>query len=434
MRILPALFLLCACLLGQRTWIVHCTAGPGVDFTDLPPAVAAASPGDTILLTGDVSSCPAFAGFAGAVIDKPLSIIGVSQWDGVDIRGLIEIRGIQAGERVLLADFSIQPPLNISGPHGLYVHDCAGSVHLQWLYYRPNGFTGGRAHFVDCANLTMNWCELGAPGSSLPWFSTPAPSPLPEDSILFRRTNAVLRECPMGSEPAIFSGSPFGTQQPARGALWLENSNVTICDSYVVGADERRDPFMHSRLYWPQGYAIVQDGGSLTIGAATALYGGYYDNFVTGLVEGDAVLSTNNGTIVEDPVTVNTGCVCPLHQTRIVPTVFMERVYRNRTFRASVRGEPNDFALLGIGGYAPPGTSLPLVLGQLLIAPQGLTIVAAAQLSQYGSIPFTFYMHPAVPMDAVFAFQAGLLHANGSIELTVPAPFSVLWELGRPWP
>ena len=35
---------------AQRTWLVDSSGGPGVDFTDLPPAVAAASPGDTILL------------------------------------------------------------------------------------------------------------------------------------------------------------------------------------------------------------------------------------------------------------------------------------------------------------------------------------------------------------------------------------------------
>jgi hypothetical protein len=35
-------------LLAQRLWIVDSSSGPGTDFTDVPPAIAAANPGDTI--------------------------------------------------------------------------------------------------------------------------------------------------------------------------------------------------------------------------------------------------------------------------------------------------------------------------------------------------------------------------------------------------
>ena len=33
---------------AQRTWIVDKKGGPGVDFTDIPPAIAAATAGDRI--------------------------------------------------------------------------------------------------------------------------------------------------------------------------------------------------------------------------------------------------------------------------------------------------------------------------------------------------------------------------------------------------
>ncbi len=39
-----------ACLLLQNTWVVDDNGGPGVDFTDLPPAIAAAADGDLVLV------------------------------------------------------------------------------------------------------------------------------------------------------------------------------------------------------------------------------------------------------------------------------------------------------------------------------------------------------------------------------------------------
>ena len=33
---------------AQRTWVVDGAGGPGADFADVPPAIAAAAPGDTL--------------------------------------------------------------------------------------------------------------------------------------------------------------------------------------------------------------------------------------------------------------------------------------------------------------------------------------------------------------------------------------------------
>ena len=50
MRILPVVFALAANAASQSTWIVDDTPGPGVHFTSLPAAVAAAAIGDTLLV------------------------------------------------------------------------------------------------------------------------------------------------------------------------------------------------------------------------------------------------------------------------------------------------------------------------------------------------------------------------------------------------
>jgi hypothetical protein len=64
--------------LGQQTWLVNCQGGPGIDFTDLPQAVAAAAPGDTIWVFTTPTGCPGGANpwYTAPTIDKPLNILG----------------------------------------------------------------------------------------------------------------------------------------------------------------------------------------------------------------------------------------------------------------------------------------------------------------------------------------------------------------------
>ena len=95
---------------AQQIWNVHCNGGPGVHFTDLPPAVAAASPGDEIRVYRDLAqvSCPIpnFA-YTAPIIDKPLRIVGftvglVGGQNGVNLRGGMLIVGLGPGEEVVL--------------------------------------------------------------------------------------------------------------------------------------------------------------------------------------------------------------------------------------------------------------------------------------------------------------------------------------------
>lgn len=78
------------------TWIVDDGGGPGVDFTDLPPAVAAAVPGDVILVMP--------GSYSGFVLDESLTILGMGP--GVTVTGAVTIRDIQSGSATILADMS----------------------------------------------------------------------------------------------------------------------------------------------------------------------------------------------------------------------------------------------------------------------------------------------------------------------------------------
>ncbi|HLU38404.1 MAG TPA: hypothetical protein VK081_03410, partial [Planctomycetota bacterium] len=50
MRLLLAVLATAPAALAQRTWVVDVNNGPGTDFFDIPPAVAAAAPGDLIVV------------------------------------------------------------------------------------------------------------------------------------------------------------------------------------------------------------------------------------------------------------------------------------------------------------------------------------------------------------------------------------------------
>ena len=64
------LALLASPLCAQRTWIVDANNGPGTDFTDLPPALAAASSGDTLIVRP--------GNYQGGTTAKALRILGTA--------------------------------------------------------------------------------------------------------------------------------------------------------------------------------------------------------------------------------------------------------------------------------------------------------------------------------------------------------------------
>ena len=66
---LPSLALACLAFpLQASTWIVDVNSGPGTNFTQISAAVAAAAPGDTLLVRPGQ--------YANFVLDKPLAIVG----------------------------------------------------------------------------------------------------------------------------------------------------------------------------------------------------------------------------------------------------------------------------------------------------------------------------------------------------------------------
>lgn len=106
--------LLCMPLASQSTWVVD-SAGSG-QFVDIPPAIAAAAPGDRIVVLG-TSTYSAF------VVDRGVDVEAAAG----AVTPTIEVVGVPADARARVAGFRVQRQ---GGVRSVSVRDCAGAVLL----------------------------------------------------------------------------------------------------------------------------------------------------------------------------------------------------------------------------------------------------------------------------------------------------------------
>lgn len=154
-----AALLLAAPGLAQRTWIVAPQPGPGVDFTDLPPAIAVAAPGDRIEASGTSSL---LATYSSIFVDKALDI-EATQAARMDS---IRVENLPAGQLVRIAGFRcVTTPTNAAPDNCLLIRNCAGTVLLTNLDIRNS--TGDRIdgfRLENCAAVVLQ--DVTALGNS----------------------------------------------------------------------------------------------------------------------------------------------------------------------------------------------------------------------------------------------------------------------------
>lgn len=107
----------CGAIAAQTTWIVD--AAGGGHFTDIPPAIAAASPGDHIEVRGTAT-------YSAFVVDRGVDIFTRSR----AATPTIEVIGVPAGQHARVTGFDV--PLR-GGVVAVAVRLCAGSVLLADL-------------------------------------------------------------------------------------------------------------------------------------------------------------------------------------------------------------------------------------------------------------------------------------------------------------
>jgi hypothetical protein len=421
-------------VVGQRIWRVNYLGGPGVDFLDVPPAVAAASPNDVIWVYLDARS-PVAHYYTAPTIDKPIAITGFSTFgtpgtsypSGASLMGQIVITGIPAGGRVVLSDMSLhpvpppvnQPPL----PHGVVARDCAGDIVMDDLYYTSQGFANATFTFDRCANVILRGCQINLGG---------APIQLTDSSLLLSSTWVTW------VAPWLPGGQPSINYTQTREALRLRNSNATLIASRVDGVREfRLNPPSN---WWEKPGAIIESG-TLTIGPASLIRGGLFD---TGFVDpwGQPIWDFTNGYELLSPQ-AQVFCdrlgqyslhpYIPLRSPPAQPTTLHATyhgwIVANEQYQVWTAGPPNGFAILAAGSAAI--APLPLPVGTLAIDPSFLVVLGAAPLDSRGIATWTLHCPVYVPVSYLFAFQAGVLSPAGDIALTTASPFTVGWEHGR---
>jgi hypothetical protein len=123
------------------TWIVDDDGGPGVDFTDIAPAVAAAAPGDTLLILDGI--------YSTFELDKPLALVAQP---GAKVQGgpSCRVRDLPAGGVISISG------LAFGGLNWPIVENCAGTVVLDGLELLSSGLA-----ISASSDVRLRACSVG---------------------------------------------------------------------------------------------------------------------------------------------------------------------------------------------------------------------------------------------------------------------------------
>lgn len=270
---------------AQNLRRVNCDGDPAAHFTDLPAAVAAASPGDTIWAYRLVSgSCTAT--FTAPVITKPLRIFGfLADPSGIgptriNLRGPLVILGLGPGQRVEVAGFSV------SGHNGSVVQDvgaivafdCPGELLLDNVAVVSLGGPDTFVHFGRCANVVVRGCEMILGGSPITCI---------DSSVLF--TSTLVYHTP---PELIWSVAYAATTEGLR----VRASTVTLTGSVVRGSHRF---FSSPNWVWRPG--AVVESGQVRVGPASYLEGGRDTLWPGTSAPAYQILNPTVGSVVQDP-------------------------------------------------------------------------------------------------------------------------------------
>ncbi len=253
MRALLALAALAPASAAQaNVWVVDDTPGPGVDFADVAPAVAAASPGDLVLVKAGTYGAVTIVGGLALIAENGASVLVAS----------LTVENVPAGEQVLVRGIDVDGCLT-------RVRSCAGHVRFEDCTLGTVNplfpmFSDGQTRVEDSARVSFLRCTiLGACAIS-------APTILETGAALVVRSSQVhLFDCAIESGDffgagafvdrsfAFFSGCSieggFGWDgdcfsPPADGAagLWIDPGAdpeaVYLLDTTLVGGAGGADP------------------------------------------------------------------------------------------------------------------------------------------------------------------------------------------------
>ena len=368
---------------AQTTWTVN--AGGGAQFTSLAAAVAAAAPGDTIL----VQQPAMLEAVVGFTTDKGLTIVGEGGAVPIATGATpIEVVGLPAGQRFRMAGFTqIQ-----NGELRVRVQNCQGDVHLDNLRCREPDLFGPQGPSIrieGCANVTLRDVET---------FGLPA--------VGIAASRVTLTLCRLGKIGTGVGGGP---------CLYLNGAS----DVDVV---EPR--FDSGGTAVPIG---VDDLSALRVRGSTAAFVRSQSAFAVGT----PVLTAASSAVSFDPaVQLAPGLFQPLFHLSSGVSITMTSLPGSWCGRASPgqilsleTSAPVDAAVFQIIGRPMPAVATPL--GFLAIDPTlGFLFSLGSIVGGSGQVGTPLNLPASLPLGETFATQAIVLEGLG-IELGAPVVFTV---------
>ncbi len=244
---------------AQRTWIVDQYNGPGTNFTDLPPAVAAAGAGDQILIRSGSYTAP--------VITKGLTLIPEKWSMSLAFVGTLTVRDLPANERCLVKSMTAQPLTTVD----ILCQDNDGPVHFE--YTSLGSGNDNLWSIIRCKQVTMTLCFVS--------------------DVLIDQSNVVLSSC------SLHARRSTQTLGPKPWAMSATNSKVTLASTTVSGSAGSFDPFNCTVISQPGPGLSLQNSDVLATFSSFVLGGSLGSAFCGQLAATPSVFGT--GTFTYDP-------------------------------------------------------------------------------------------------------------------------------------
>jgi hypothetical protein len=412
----------CACasldvVAAQNVWRVNVAGGPSAHFTDLPPAVAAAQPGDTILCWLEANqTVPGWGGYTAPLIDKPIRLIGLTTMSAslpgittrVNIDGVIHVRNIALGETCVVSNVYLTTTFK-TATQGIRCEDCAGSVVLDGVTFFNSGYVIELLRVERCANVLMQgaMCTLGATG----WFVA--------DSNLAIQRSQFWVSAGAFALPGL---PPVATTSFAP--LYLLRSTATLSNCTLRGHPGNIPP----HVIGPGRPAVLLESSTVNIGPYTTLSQQVSSPAGLGAINPPMCLVRRDPRTVIVTQWASTGMPVihgPIHSSATSFSVVAKEPYT-----VWVDGPASGFALLGFDHLLP--APVPTPLGELWLDPFRYTPVAILALAAgTGQGSWSTTCPASAPVDIPFVFQSLTLAPDGTLAATLPSPFTVGWEYYR---
>lgn len=400
---------------AQALWVVDGSDGPGTDFLDLPPAIAAAAPGDVVLVRAvDGVFYSAFT------LDKALSIVS----DPEPVTGNVYIPTILGSSVIenvagplpvrlhLFALSSTEPNSPV-----LTVRDCSAPVMLEGLSVEGQNFTDPddleryTVSIESCSQVVLSRFSVESFGGFQ--FHERGPRGLRAVDSTIHMYQTVIKGA--RGEDAYFLGGSFGVIEatPGEDGAHVDGGRLFMVESEVRGHRGGAGLLHGGTCHEPGngGDGLVMTGGAELVRFDSVASGG-----AAGTPAGACSASSGIGLQPSGPVT-NLGGDAPF--------VFAERLpwREGETVRYDFSSDPGDLLLLVFGVQMQPVELMPL--GGLLV-PQFGTPLVLGVVPASGEFELSVGVPALPPGESVRTVYLQAVHANAS-GAALGTPMAATW-------